>query len=69
MVLGQRRFSFRHFDSGDAQTPNIRLCVVAGLTDNLWGHPERGSNERMSQGCRELGGDPEIGELDFPGSG
>jgi hypothetical protein len=69
VVLGQRRFPFRHFDSGDTQTPNIRLRVVPGLSDNLWGHPERGPNECVPQSRRELGGDTEIGELDFSRSG
>ena len=68
MVLGQRRFPFRHFDGGDTQTPNISLGVVPSLADNLWSHPERSSDERMPQGCRELGGDTEISELDFSGS-
>lgn len=52
MELGVGRLALGQLDGSDAEGPDVRLAVVAGLFDHLRRHPERCAHECVAFACR-----------------
>lgn len=71
VVFCQGRLAFGHFDGRDAERPDVRLGIIACLSNDLWRHPEGCAHECVAARLvvAQLGGDTKVGELDFARGG
>ena len=65
MDIAVGRVAVGELDGRDAQRPDVRLPVVAGLLEHLWSHPEGSADDGLPlrHGVVQLDRNTEVGQL------